>query len=608
MPSYYRQISGARMDRNLLNAFARSVAKPRDGRVSAGDVQTELKSRIDDGRGLTEVEVDTIRHGVAEYNVTAKGQRELAVLVQQLAGASPAQVQQVAQDLAAKLQESAKEKARVGPDERVGQQHVAAERAALASNTEVSPALDDGPRIKRSSLGAYVRSSSYKIVGRGRKSYGEMDPARAKANLPPDLFRLFESLQKERGRVPSPNELERAFEEYAAKLLEGLPDDYAFTALPPSLREVLREAQDFAIYSDRANRARAGEPFPDGVVDDNFVFTHYFGSLGKTMMRDLMKDFPILDQLAKLKGELRGGPKTIGGVTVRLLDDIEHAGKKLTAFRSDGPYVVFGEGNEALAVSIDKDGLYPKVSMHRFGDVTSSTLQDTETHLEWRPDFSNLDLDNFDFDAFREQSAKMPPDGFDLDGTPDVEGFAKLGRWLDALYADGANQAKISAGDVAAERTRVTAEYLARMGSGSGAVAMFQEIASLVPAFDDIALGDADLYIEIADKLTDTYYDDNDDEQTRTLIKGKGPLLTFRNAASGASFAVQLDALKHGRLEVDRFYDGASTGRVSLDAEMKAMSPIDPAGIRSFVFEIDWALADLRAMKAEQAAAQATQP
>jgi hypothetical protein len=154
------------------------------------------------------------------------------------------------------------------------------------------------------------------------------------------------------------------------------------------------------------------------------------------------------------------------------------------------------------------------------------------------------------------------------------------------------------------EKTNVTAEYLRRMGDeGQGAVKMLQEIAAMVPKLEDIALGDADLYIEIKPKHTATFWDDDKEEdRTKTLVDKRGPLLTFHNAASGASFAVELDALKDGRLEAHRFYDGDPNGKVSLDRQGQPLGLIDSRGIESFVFELSWALSDLREMVAEQKA------
>src|SRR6185369_8954004 len=101
--------------------------------------------------------------------------------------------------------------------------------------------------------------------------------------------------------------------------------------------------------------------------------------------------------------------------------------------------------------------------------------------------------------------------------------FSQLAAHLDTIFEKGANADALRGVSIEEEKSRVSAEYLKRMGDkGEGAVGMLKEIATLVPKFENIALGDADLYIKIEKSLVETRYDDDDNEKEVTLVEGKG--------------------------------------------------------------------------------------
>jgi hypothetical protein len=84
--SYYKIIGGQKYDRAILEAFQTSIAGQGDGRVSGGDVEKVLKSKVADGKGLTDIEAQTLRYAVDRFNVTGKGQRELDALLESITG------------------------------------------------------------------------------------------------------------------------------------------------------------------------------------------------------------------------------------------------------------------------------------------------------------------------------------------------------------------------------------------------------------------------------------------------------------------------------------------------------------------------------------------
>jgi hypothetical protein len=84
--SYYRIIDGKKYDRALLEAFERSIDGQGDGRVSGTDVAKEIEKRAADGKGLSQVEIATLRYAADHFRVTTRGQGELGALVDKLHG------------------------------------------------------------------------------------------------------------------------------------------------------------------------------------------------------------------------------------------------------------------------------------------------------------------------------------------------------------------------------------------------------------------------------------------------------------------------------------------------------------------------------------------
>lgn len=79
--SYYVMKDGKKLDRELLHAFEKSQAGPRDGRVSAGDVKKNVAPELLDGKGpATDVEMDTLAYAKENFNFTGAGAREVNAL------------------------------------------------------------------------------------------------------------------------------------------------------------------------------------------------------------------------------------------------------------------------------------------------------------------------------------------------------------------------------------------------------------------------------------------------------------------------------------------------------------------------------------------------
>ncbi len=460
------------------------------------------------------------------------------------------------------------------------------------------------PAVDKRSLASWFKAEAWNVTSRGLQGYGSgpLDPELVQKNYPPDLREIYERLGGAAAKVTR-LQLDQAFERFFKRVLRALPEDFGLAHLPPSLKPVLERVQRQLIYSDRADRARDGDPFPDGVVDKDFVFRNYFEGAARRQVSRLVAQYPVFEQLKRLEAELRNGCEVIvgEGTSVSLKPEAEVDGKKLTLFRAEPPFLCFQTGNEVLLVSAELSDFWTRISLNAFRDISKNDARDREMNLAWL--FVGVEPRG---DAERQAYiAKEKRRGVRLEGDPDVESFAKLVAHLDRLYAGGAHQADILDASAAIERdkTAVTAELLRRMAGGLGAVGILRQVAEWVPQLPPLALGDADLYIKLEDQLKDTTSDDDDNEIERTLVEGQGPLLTFKNVASGASFAVLLEPLAEGRLEVERFYDAAPVNRISLDAEGKAQAPIREDGIASFVFELEWAFEELRQMIAEKRAA-----
>jgi hypothetical protein len=78
--SYYVMKDGQKLDRELLGAFERGEAGPRDGRVSQGDVRTLARPEILDGGAVTDTELATLAWAKDNFNFTGAGARELQAL------------------------------------------------------------------------------------------------------------------------------------------------------------------------------------------------------------------------------------------------------------------------------------------------------------------------------------------------------------------------------------------------------------------------------------------------------------------------------------------------------------------------------------------------
>lgn len=70
--SYYKTIDGKKYDRALLEKAEALIEGQGDGRISAKDAQT-LAQSICDGRGITDIEKDTLMHIFKKHKWTDKG-------------------------------------------------------------------------------------------------------------------------------------------------------------------------------------------------------------------------------------------------------------------------------------------------------------------------------------------------------------------------------------------------------------------------------------------------------------------------------------------------------------------------------------------------------
>jgi ADP-ribose pyrophosphatase len=73
--SYYMQVGGQKLDRGMMKAFEEAVAGKGDGRVSVKDVEELIKPAIADGRGMTEIEEQTLNWALENFNFTPAARR-----------------------------------------------------------------------------------------------------------------------------------------------------------------------------------------------------------------------------------------------------------------------------------------------------------------------------------------------------------------------------------------------------------------------------------------------------------------------------------------------------------------------------------------------------
>lgn len=362
----------------------------------------------------------------------------------------------------------------------------------------------------------------------------------------------------------------------------------------------------YAIYHERSEKASDGDPFPDGVVDAELAFNNYLDYCAYNHIKYLNDRFPIRDHVRALfsviKSEepiyLDDGTKVYlmnvrteeTKKTVPYYDDHPIIdGTKIQVYSSDGPYVVFQNGDEVLFVP---NLLYSICHLH---------LREADRIQKWSTSTAFITFSDQSF--YSKEPAgfwALAKREFGLAQYASVASVAKALAYMDKMFSKNPSTELILSviEKFEQEATEVIAEYLKRMD----AVGKFQRIAQLVPEFEDIALGDSDLYIKIANRFVRTYKQWNseteefDGQKTIVLLENQGPLLTFYNVASGASFAVRLDELEKGRLDVYRFHDDEPNGHILLNEDGIAQGPIKDWGISSFVFYIDWAFEDLTKM------------
>lgn len=377
-----------------------------------------------------------------------------------------------------------------------------------------------------------------------------------------------------------------------------------------------------AIYHDRHERAAAGDPFPDDTVCSEFAFDGYLEYLCYEAVKLMVDKHGLKENLIKLHDAVSKGPITLSDGTVIemnagdadghiVVDPVQNAKFKysgsISIFRSHAPYVTFTKGKEMVIVGY-KAPTIDKTTNTKFLDIFSPTL-----HVHYCKDWTKRYPNSWENHVeFRDQSfySKSPGEGFwamakrdfYMDGSC-AYAFMRLTVCLDDMFNKPRARKRIEAIEIDSKITEVAAEYLKRMDAAN----KLQRIRELVPQFDHIALGDADLYIEIVNKFTRTtyVYDDEDEckgerEVELTLLEGEGPLLTFYNSASGAAWAVVLKELDKGRIDIYRYYDDVMHSRVRTWKNGKARGPISEWGITSFIFEIEWAIRDLEEMLKEK--------
>jgi hypothetical protein len=462
---------------------------------------------------------------------------------------------------------------RIGAREVRAQLVVAEPQAAARTLLETEPLTPAAQRIAQDQAGVPEVSASNRLL-RGFRAAAALDSrfgtTLGKPEVAAVLAAAANTLSRQRARADAIRWALYSQPTLTPSAVDLLRADLAATLGAQQTRPSEPAVQDEDLasqrYGEHWDRSRNGEPFPDGVVDSDFVFRNYFHFLDVTALTRLLSETAAVSRLGDLMHRAKVAPVILadGSLATRTDDrlDLTWSG---VAWQVDvqedalcTTWVVRSQGEEA---NLEVD---PRVASP---DQAASAAK----RVSWDH--------YFDGKAFRLQEFQG--------------GFPVLSGFFAALAAGLGCSVDLAAIDVGAEKSRVTAEYLRGMHGGAGAVGLLSEIAATARRLDAIALGDDDLFISIADRMERTKEVDGVDEDI-VLVEGRGPLLTYDNVASGASFAVELEALARGELVAHRFYYNDRAGVIRLDSAGNTALPISEIGIASFVFDMEWSLTELK--------------
>lgn len=432
-------------------------------------------------------------------------------------------------------------------------------------------------------VGAAKVTAHLDILLRPRLGYAANLTRAALKKTAPELLSTFDRLA-EGGKSVAFDALSKGYaEEVKARLAL---QDRALTpaeidALPPLLKDAYQQAVRSAIYGDRYERALR-DPFPDGVVDLDFVFKRRLSFIDMEAAERVFKSGKT-DLGQELQRLIGAGPKRarqVDGLAV----SVEKApkgkdGRPIQGLDAeDGPFlVVRGEGRAVFAqYSRVMERLEIKACEERGGYAWSALTYEPRSVFERFGDRIPGG------DRFQQSPDQKIVSRFQ-NGAADLEALV----WVARAVRRGAPKAKeeLRAAEVAKN------EVLGKLAVAGGWIENYRQMAQLVKAHGEQSLGDADHTLLIANQMERTSYDDDDQERTEVLLKGQGPLFIVKEHAGEVSHAVSLDALERGELRLWIARDGHAPLLFELSADGQVKEPNAnylSAGIYAVAFDVSF--------------------
>lgn len=425
-------------------------------------------------------------------------------------------------------------------------------------------------RVDKDRFAAYLPHLVDEALRPAVSNYIDIDPKLAPKVLGPDVLATYERLLASGREKVGRNELATA---YVAEVKEAViaaagTNRWLSIAESRVLPPTTRKAYASFRWKEQYSRDYAGaldEPFPGGRVDHHLFFERYLPMVRKRGMLRLIEEG---DVLARLRTFAERSGKQDEAVTVSF------GGRTVVARAKEEGLEVTGRSGVAIEYEVQSVHERLRAMARKLPAATRSVLGRDEKRTESQ----NIN------DRFGRGS--------------DHEDMLTLALGLDAELGGGERSARLQ--EIGADITRVHDEACGEYFERTKAVEALREIAANMKELGEQSLGDADLDLALSKRLVQTTYDDDDEEKQVVLVRGRGPLLTMENNASGAAWAIHLDPLARGELVVSAFNGREPSGTVRVGADGKVESMADFRSLYGLTFDIEWAKHELREMRAEQ--------
>lgn len=440
---------------------------------------------------------------------------------------------------------------------------------------------------------AYVRAELHLPSGKETVTAEEL------ATLPADVQATYRRLRPEGGEVGRGELLEAYRADTTERLAQAAGGKkwvtrVAAKSLPAGARYVWRKARDRA-RSSRYYDAALETAFPEGSTDHHLFFERSLPMVRKRAHHGAIERWKLLERLPQLVALVADGPRVLAdGTRLEKVQDADgrRTGVRISKGRGNG-FEVVGDANELLI-----GGRYDGVQYERLSIFARNAEAWKELKAQAKADprlagrlrvFKEIYADDLPEAQARLGGTKKQPgpsakevnDRFQR-GT-DWGLVAELARVTD-LALNAGRDAKAIRSHYARWRKQHR-DLAVRFLRSKDVLGYFRSVvASVRKAGEPISLGDYDDTLSIGDR----YQVENDREQLRTLVSGKGPLLIHEDHAGGRAVVVPLRSLDQGAVEA-LLFDGTSyRGKLRLTADGKGdRVPRDFRFLYGLAFDLD---------------------